>query len=274
MKTLRQILENEEGEDQPDKPVTGLPQKPIDIGGGKKYIPRPNGKIRKVAEGYMKSAGLPYNPPKDYKKVDPERATRIADEFHKMKHDPEHPAVKASYQALAKETMAQYQHVKKAGLKVEWMKEGQPDPYAKTPRLSNVDVEKNNHLWAYKTEHGFGSGDEDTSKNHPMLQKTGEVVDGHHMLVNDAFRVVHDYFGHHKEGFGFRADGEENAWRHHAAMFSEKAKPAMTAETRGQNSFVNYGPHGDHNRKANAAETHYAPQKAGIMPKWVQEEGK
>ena len=95
------------------QPVEGLPQKPIDIGDGKSYTPSPNAKIRKVAASYMKEKGFDYNPPKDYKPVDPERATRIAREFDKMKHDPTHPDVKASYEALAKETMDQFHHIKK-----------------------------------------------------------------------------------------------------------------------------------------------------------------
>jgi hypothetical protein len=256
-----------------NKPVEGLPQKPIDIGNGQTYTPAPNPKIRKIASSYMKKAGLPYNPPKDFKPVDKDRATRIAAEFDKMKHDPDHPNVKASYAALAKETMDQFHHIKKSGLKISWIKDGQEDPYKKTPHLGALDVKNNNHLWAYKTDSGFGSGDDDTTKNHPLLAKTGVVEDGHHMVVNDAFRVVHDYFGHFKEGLGFRANGEENAWRHHSAMFSEKARPAMTSETRGQNSWVNYGPHGEHNRKASAADTHYAPQKVGLMSKFTHEEG-
>ena len=48
----------------------------------------------------------------------------------------------------------------------------------------------------------------------------------------------------------------------------------MTAETRGQNSWVNYGPYGDTNRKASGADTHYAPQKIGLLPDWVAEEGR
>jgi hypothetical protein len=47
----------------------------------------------------------------------------------------------------------------------------------------------------------------------------------------------------------------------------------MTAETRGQNSWVNYGPHGENNRKASAADTTYAPQKIGLMPEWTHQEG-
>ena len=197
MKSFKLIYEN--------VPVIGLPQKPINIGGGQTYTPGPNQRIRDVAKSYMKEAGMSYNPPKDYKTVDPERATRIANEFDKMKHDPTHPDVKASYDALAKETMAQFHHIRNTtGLKISFNKPGQ-DPYAKTPHLGAIDVRDNNHLSVFKTDHGFGSDNSISHENHPMLAKTGVHVDGHEMLVNDAFRAVHDYFGHYKEGFGFRA---------------------------------------------------------------------
>ena len=47
----------------------------------------------------------------------------------------------------------------------------------------------------------------------------------------------------------------------------------MTTETRGQNSWLNYGPHGEANRTASSAETIFAPQKVGLMPEWASEEG-
>ena len=266
MKSYKTFLLESEG------PLLGLPQKPIDLGNGKTHVPGPNQKIRNIASDYMKSAGLPYNPPKDYKPVDPDRATRIAGEFGKMKHDPSHPDVKASYDAMKNETLAQYQHMKKSGLKIDWIKDGQEDPYKKTPHMGAADVRDNNHLWAYKTEHGFGSGGTSDS-DHPLLQDSGEESGGHKMLHNDVFRVVHDYFGHFKEGNGFRAGGEENAWRQHSAMYSPLARGAMTSETRGQNSYVNYGPNGEHNRKASAGDTIYADQKVGLMPDWTHKEG-
>ena len=94
------------------------------------------------------------------------------------------------------------------------------------------------------------------------------------MPFNDLFRIVHDVFGHAKEGVGFRAAGEENAWRSHARMYSPEALPAMTAETRGQNSWVNYGPQAAANRGASAAGTIYAPQKIGMLPDWVIQSGR
>lgn len=108
---------------------------------------------------------------------------------------------------------------------------------------------------------------------HPLLEDSGVRWNGEVVTHNDLFRAVHDYYGHIKEGVGFRADGEENAWRGHSAMYSEAARPAMTAETRGQNSWVNFGPFGDKNRTASTADTVFAEQKATLAPRWVVEDG-
>src|SRR5580704_3056591 len=251
--------------------LSGLPDKSIDLGAAGFYAPGPNAQIHAAAVKYMQDAGLHYDPPKSYEKVDKERAARIAGAFDAMPHAPDDPAVQASYAALARETLAQWQAVKATGLKVEWIKPGQKDPYAASPRLAALDVAQNNHWWGFPTDQGFGSGEEAEAAKHnnPMLTQTDEVVDGRKLVVNDVFRIVHDYFGHFKDGVGFRAEGEDNAWRSHVAMFSDAAKGAMTSETRGQNSWVNFGPYGEANRKSTAADTHYAPQKIGLMPDWT-----
>lgn len=44
-------------------------------------------------------------------------------------------------------------------------------------------------------------------------------------------------------------------------------------ETRGQNSWVNYGPHGEANRTASSGTTVFADQKTGLLPDWVVSEG-
>ena len=56
-------------------------------------------------------------------------------------------------------------------------------------------------------------------------------------------------------------------------MYSDAAKPAMTSELRGQNSWLNFGPHGEANRTAKAADTVFADQKIGVMPPWSYREG-
>jgi hypothetical protein len=108
-------------------------------------------------------------------------------------------------------------------------------------------------------------GKPSTNRN-PLLAPTDIKVNGKTLLANDVFRAVHDYFGHVMNGVGFRADGEENAWRSHAAMYSDEARKAMTTETRGQNSWLNWGPHGEENRTAKTEDTVFADQKTGLLP--------
>jgi len=60
--------------------------------------------------------------------------------------------------------------------------------------------------------------------------------------MNEQFRAVHDYFGHGTRGSKFDAAGEEMAYGSHSQMFSPLARMAMAAETRGQNSLVNFSP--------------------------------
>ena len=261
---------------QGETPLEGLPQNiRIPLTGGSLQA-GPDPRIREIARQYMASSGLPYNPPTKYAKVDPGRSRRIAAAYEAMSDNPDDPLTKASYSALAKETMAQYQAAKAAGFKAEFWHPGkQDDPYKASPRLAVEDVRNNHHMWVYPTYAGYGSGeitDEDVKKN-PMLQGTGEHWNGIPVTVNDVFRAIHDYYGHAKEGVGFRADGEENAWRAHASMFSPLARMAMTSETRGQNSWLNYGPHGEANRGARTEDTIFAPQKVGVMPDWVHHEG-
>ena len=77
-------------------------------------------------------------------------------------------------------------------------------------------------------------------------------------------------FGHATEGYGFGPRGEESAWLKHSQMFSKEAQKAMTTETRGQNSRVNYNYNnftaGGKNRRINPADRPYAEQKVALLP--------
>lgn len=254
-----------------DQPLEGLPAR-VEVN-GRLVTFGPHAPARRAAEAYMEEAGMEYSPPSKYAKVDRERAKRIADEFERMTHAPNDPEVRAAYQAMIDETLAQWRAIKATGLKVEWI-EGD-DPYG-NPRNAILDVTKNNHLYVFPTDDGFG-GSESSSvdiSGNPLLAFTGEVIDGRVARANDIFRIVHDYFGHIKEGVGFRAEGEENAWQSHAAMYSPLARRAMTTETRGQNSWVNFGPHADFNKTASGAETQYAPQKIGLLSESASSDGR
>jgi hypothetical protein len=248
--------------------LQGLPTGP-QVVAGEAFIPGPVGRVHDVADRYMadRDFGSYHKPPDKYHALDPEHSTAIAKAYDEMPHTPNDPATKASYDALIKETLAQYRAIKDSGLKITPVG-GAEYPYHGNPREVAKDVADNNHMAFFKTDEGFGT-DGAMHPDNPMLRSSGEKIGDHDLLNNDLFRIVHDYFGHIKNGYGFRATGEDNAWRAHAAMYSDLARPAMTTETRGQNSWVNYGPHGEFNRTASGADTRYADQKVGLMPEWT-----
>jgi hypothetical protein len=225
--------------------------------------------VKELARRYVEQVGLPYREHQAFVRADPERGARIAQAFSEMKHDPENPEVKQAYRAMIDETLQQFKLIDSTGLKLEMIKPDMENPY---PNGSN-DVFKdiqNGHLWFFPTDLGFGT--QTTISENPLLEKTGIFIDGHELAANDVFRIVHDYFGHAKEGNGFGKDGEENAWQAHVRMYSPEAARAMTTETRGQNSWVNFGPKGKENQ-ANPKETTYADQKVGLLPEWIMNEG-
>lgn len=256
-----------------DKPLPGQPQT-VEVPGYGKVAFGPLPVAQQAAADYMASIGQTYTPTKVAPTLNTERATRIAASFDAMTHAPQDPEVAAAYKAMIDETVAQWKAIEKTGLKVEFIdltKTG--DPYAATPRLMQIDVAENNHMWVFKTDDGFGTDDTIDVSDNPMLALTEINIDGHQLRANDVFRIVHDYFGHVKDGHGFRAKGEEGAWQAHSQMYSPLARRALTTETRGQNSWVNFGPSGETNRDASSAETVYAPQKVGLLPEWAVEEG-
>lgn len=232
-------------------------------GSGQSY----SDQIRELAGKYAKTKGLqlkhPTQPP-----INQERAAHIASAYENMKHDPEHPEVKSSYNALIGETSDQFDFIKNnTKMKFSKIKPGMDSPYKNSKDLAE-DVRHNNHMWYYPTEQGYGN-DKNAPKNHPMLTPTSHLdSEGNPMLANDVFRIVHDYFGHAKEGNKFGSKGEEGAWLNHQQMYTPAAHKALTTETRGQNSWVNYGPHGERNRN-NPQNTIYSEQKAGILPDWA-----
>jgi len=225
-----------------------------------------------IAQRYAQDKGLTYNPLKTYADVDVDRAKRLALAYQLMKNEPNNPAVKKSYSKMIDETLDQYEALRKQGYKFDFMP-ASGDIYG-NPRNAINDIVTNKHLSVFPTVQGFGGPSAAAaSEANPLLQKTGEKWGGQDVTANDVFRAVHDVFGHAKHGVGFRARGEENAFQSHARMYSPDALPAATSETRGQNSWVNFGPYGEMNKSANPLLTEYAEQKTGIMPAWTWLEG-
>jgi GNAT superfamily N-acetyltransferase len=220
---------------------------------------------RAVAERYVRSTGRAYREPDLSEPLDQAEARRVATAYDQMEHAPDDPEVKRAYRALADETMGQWGAMRATGLKVTPAPPS-GDPYHTAEDLV-ADVRDNHHLYYFPTTEGFGSADVSPAAN-PLLASSGVKDDsGRPMLVNDVFRAVHDYFGHAQHGASFRPDGEEDAFRSHAAMYSKLAGRAMTTETRGQASWVYFGPYRAQNAAAKTgADVHFADQKTGLLP--------
>lgn len=241
----------------------------------------PDPRLVAVAEQYARDNGITLRRQAEYAQVDPERAARIAAAYEAMPHAPQDLRVKAAYKELIAQTLAQYRALEKAGYKFWFINLDKPDnaEYASSPWNAMRDIRANKVMGVFPTDDGFGSGDFDPASN-PLLEDTGiKWPSGSlfgprkRVLANDLFRAVHDAFGHGLEGAGFRAQGEENAWQAHVRLFTGAAVAAITSETRGQNSWLNYGPNGESNRTAKVEDTVFADQKTGLMPEWTWTEG-
>ena len=209
--------------------------------------------------------------------LDDENSKMIADAYEALVDNPKDPEVKESYEALADETLRQYDAIVNRGYEVEiWRGEG--EPYANSAEMIQ-DARDNKHMYIFGTEAGFGEGSitPEQREDNAMLAETEYAdVNGEPLLVNDIFRFVHDFFGHTELGNGFGPIGEENAWLTHSRMYSPTARKAMTTETRGQNSWVNYNKNlrredgsvpkrGDEDYVP-LSERPFANQKMGILP--------
>lgn len=211
--------------------------------------------IRSLRDGFMSDRGI--EPETDmreqYADVDEDFAKRVADWFESTPVDYNDARMREAYAQFGQETLDQYNYLRDQGYEmVPWGGKGQP--YADSADMLE-DLRENKRLFYYKTVNpdeaaSFGSDPakfEEAFKKNPLIADVGiEVLDSegvpYRQTYNDLFRAVHDIFGHGAEGFQFGPRGEENAYRSHAVMFSPLARSAMATETRGQNSWVNYGP--------------------------------
>jgi predicted GNAT family acetyltransferase len=185
----------------------------------------------------------------DTKKVPKDaRGSDIADAYDKMKHDPSDPKVKASYDALTKETQAQWDALKNKGYT---MSTSPDNPYATAKEMMD-DIRNNKHITVWEG----GQLPED----HPM-SKTAPGTD---VSNNTLFRAVHDILGHAKEGNDFSEKGEENAFQQHSQMYSKEAQPALATETKGQASWV-FNHEGVRTGSSMPGDM-FPEQKAAILP--------
>jgi hypothetical protein len=217
---------------------------------------KPNEFVKEATQAYNAKYGFRKITEDLYVAVDIDRARRIAEVYEALPIDDSvDPAVLKAYQQLAEEIEAQWNFAIGMGITFEpWKSEVQP--YATNSADMCSDVRNHHHLYFYQ------GGDP-----HPLL---GRLDTATGLSLNDKFRAIHDLFGHAAEGYGFGPRGEENAWIKHSQMFSADAQKAVTTETRGQNSWVNFGRHNydptDQHTNRPLAKRPYAIQKAALLP--------
>ena len=206
---------------------------------GSRLFSEPVKDASSIAQRTAERTGVDFKEAERLSKIDEDRARRIAQTYEKLESNPQDPEVQSSYRALIDETVEQYNDIISEGYTIELVDE---NPYNNSAEMLR-DVNENKTLKIFSTESGFGTeGVTDTDRANNLMLESTTFVDknGRPMLANDVFRFVHDFFGHGTLGNSFGPIGEENAWNVHSRMYSPLARRAMTTETRGQNSWVNF----------------------------------
>lgn len=236
------------------------------MSGQQKARAEPIGHVRESADEYNRLNARKYKlkpikrPPEPHP-VDADFGRRTAHEYESLPSGPPRDkASRASYDAFARETKEQYDFAVSRGYTFE---PSEDDPYSEQGRSKmdqvREDVRERKRLKAYAS-----------ALDHPHLSND----------TNLQFRFVHDLFGHTQEGNSIGPRGEFNAAASHSQMYSRKARPAMLAETHGQNSVVNFSltPSKEHGGRPIAEVnrekpgSYYAEQKATILPRHIVRE--
>ncbi len=184
-------------------------------------------------------AGLTHEPLPPVGKVDPDVGRHLSRAYDQLQSAPDDPQVQGAYRQFVSETALQARELKKAGYSWEFTDK---DPYANSAEMLQ-DLHDNKHIKVLRTQPGQG---------HPLLSND----------ENNEFRAVHDILGHGSTGASFGPRGEEQAYRNHSALYSPASQRVLATETRGQNSWFNYGPHSGLPVK----ERPFAQQKAALFP--------
>jgi hypothetical protein len=191
-------------------------------------FPDPNPCLLSIVRAWARGRGRDLPARWEMSRPNESFAQFCADVHQAAAHAPFEFRTLESYRALITEINEQFQLFAQSGYRISiWRGDGQP--YRDSLEM-RADVRHHHRLFVYPT-----SG---MSPDHPLAPM---AMDG--WSWNDVFRAVHDLVGHAATGFQFGPVGEENAFRFHATVHSAAAIPALAAETRLQNCWVNFGPH-------------------------------
>lgn len=205
---------------------------------------RPVDEVVAGAKRYAQNAGL-HLPDTDYSRTyTTARAVNAVGHAYDAMPDFDKSAMPA-YRQLREETMRQFDHMtgpkSRGGMGID-VEVTRHDPYGENGVHNIVrDFRGDVQQGRMKVLSTASTG------GHPVFSNDD----------NDAFRAVHDVFGHLGSGRGIDMHGEEAAYQKHSRMFSPLARQALATETRGQNAALHL--HGD-----------FQEQKVGILPAHMQ----
>lgn len=191
-----------------------------------------------AAQEYNRSVGLPPIAVIPYVKFDPTLGRALAEAYDLLEARSTNPEVSTAYEAYVREINAQYEVASKL---VTIEPTPNPTSYPDSASMRR-DVFENKHLFVFNAV-----------SDHPFIPSETIVK----------FRAIHDLFGHARTGFEFGANGEINAARAHAQMFSDKAKAALLTETTAFNAHFFFGKQ---NEGLARPDRKFAPQKADLLP--------
>lgn len=199
----------------------------------------------------------------------------LAARYKISRHEPNHPEVAASYAAFRASVLEQYTRLRSM-LDIKHTIE---DPYANAS-LMFYDIDRNKRLRVYRG-HSLPEG-------HPMAALIQHHDGENALILNDAFRAIHDYYGHYagpdEKWYPFHEGGEvaaelpqrspvwlshgplwdeELAFRRHRKMFPPEAWMALVSETRAQTAC---------NNLANPGE--YVEQRCAWLPNRFTHDGR
>jgi ribosomal protein S18 acetylase RimI-like enzyme len=214
---------------------------------------------------------------------------RIGDLYELLPdNDLENPNVKRAYDALVEKIDVQYRALIEGpnGMKFYFENYNRTGPNGEqisgdlypNSKAAVEDIRSRNMLRVLKTDPAaFGPEGVDFSF-HPLLAPYPiPDANGQAINYNDVFRAVHDAIAHGMFADTFGPVGEEAAWSIHLRTIDDPwARWALTTETRGQNSWVNYGPqmqgpNGEILQEGDVGflsvtERSFARQKAALLP--------
>ena len=228
-------------------------------------------RIRALTTPFREQRMIKQGPIQAYPRMDELYQKRIANYHEVVEHQPDSPDVQSAYNAMKSEVMDLFKSLGDIRIRA-WTDAS--EPYTNPAEMVN-DILDNGNLYLRLTTDMFGPSV--ATFNHPLYEQSNvSTSDGRTLTYNDIMRVVTEVFGHAQAGVRYNPRDKFVAYHELSRLMSDNAKPALAAETLGQNAWQNYGRHMRRKDQSvpavydvdylKAKSREFAEQKAYAMP--------